>query len=340
MRNYSNKYIPLCLIPILMACQAKKKIPDVSHIPISVSIERFDQQLFRIDTNNVMSGLKLLAASYPDFMPVYLREIMNFGPLTDSNRLMEVQMRGFLTNKDFRALQDSVEAHFANIKPVEESLTQAFRLARYYMPAFEAPRVVSFISAIGNYGAVTIDSTLGIGLDMYMGPDFPIYRMVPDYPDYVIRRFTPAYIGTNVMKVLHQNYFPLRGEGSKLIEQMLDLGRQQYFLEMVLPETPEEVRLGYTKAQLAFCNENEQMIWQFFVQHKLLYTNDWQDIIRYLGEGPSTQGMPAEAPGQIGAFTGYRIVQAYMQKHPEVTLEKLLNMRDVMGIFNEARYRP
>ena len=50
--------------------------------------------------------------------------------------------------------------------------------------------------------------------------------------------------------------------------------------------------------------------------------------------------MPAEAPGQIGAFTGYRIVQAYMQKHPEVTLEKLLNMRDVMGIFNEARYRP
>lgn len=335
MRNYLNKYIPLCMVCILVACHAKKKIPDVSHIPIDVTIERFDQQLFRIDTNNVMNGIKLLAASYPGFMPVYLREIMNFGPVPDSNRI-----RAFLANKDFRALQDSVDTHFANVKPIEASLTQAFRLAKYYLPAFKAPRVVSFTAAIGNYGAVTVDSTLGIGLDMYMGADFPIYRLLPDYPDYIVRRFTPEYISTNVMKVLHQDYFPLRGDGSKLIEQMLDLGRQQYFLEMVLPETPEEVRLGYTKTQLAYCNENEQMIWQFFVQHKLLYTNDWQDILRYIGEGPSTQGMPAEVPGQIGAFTGYRIVQTYMKKHPEVTLEKLLNMQNVIGIFNEARYRP
>lgn len=323
------------MVCILMACHAKKKVPDVSHIPIDVTIERFDQQLFRIDTNNVMNGIKLLSASYPGFMPVYLDEIMNFGPVPDSNRI-----RAFLVNKDFRALQDSVNAHFTGIKPIEASLTQAFRLTKYYLPAFKVPRVVAFTSAIGNYSAVTVDSTLGIGLDMYMGADFPIYRLLPDYPDYIVRRFTPEYISTNVMKVLHQDYFPLRGDGSKLIEQMLDLGRQQYFLEMVLPETPEELRLGYTKTQLEYCNENEQMIWQFFVQNKLLYTSDWQDILRYIGEGPSTQGMPAEVPGQIGAFTGYRIVQTYMKKHPEVTLEKLLNMQNVMSIFNEARYRP
>lgn len=340
MRNYLNKCIPLYFILIFTACKTRKNIPDVSHIPIHVTVERFDQQLFRIDTNNVMSGIKLLAEQYPDFLPVYLREIMNFGVLSDSSQYLEIPLRQFLGNRDFRDLQDSVEAHFADMGPVERSLTQSFRLASYYLPAFRAPRVVSFISAISNYGAVTVDSTLGIGLDMYMGADFPVYKLVPDYPDYIVRRFTPEYIAPNVMKVLHQQYFPLRSEGSKLVEQMLDLGRQQYFLEMVLPDTPEEVRLGYTKAQLDFCNENEQMIWQFFVQHKLLYTSDWQDILRYLGEGPSTQGMPAEAPGQIGAFTGYRIVQAYMKKHPEVTLEKLLNMQQIMSIFNEARYRP
>lgn len=338
MRNYLNKYILPGMVAFLMACGGKKNIPDVSHIPIHVSIERFDQQFFRIDTNNVMSGIKLLAASYPGFMPTYLEEIMNFGPLTDSNRLMEAQVRAFLTNKDFRDLQDSVNAHFADVKPIEASLTQSFRLTKYYLPAFSAPRVLAFTSAIGNYGAVTVDSTLGIGLDMYMGADFPVYRLIPGYPDYIIRRFTPEYISTNVMKVLHQNLFPLHGD-AKLVEQMLDLGRQQYFLEKVLPETPEAVRLGYTQAQLDFCHENEEMIWQFFVQHKLLYTGDWQDIVRYIGEGPSTQGMPAEAPGQIGAFTGYRIVQSYIKKHPEVTLEKLLNMQ-AMDIFNGARYRP
>jgi hypothetical protein len=342
MQNYSNNNIlrGILMVLLLSGCGTKVKVPDVSHIPIHVTIERFDKQLFRIDTNNVPGGIKLLDSTYPDFMPVYIKEIMNFGPLADTNLLLEPQVRQFLTNKDFRGLQDSVEAHFADIKPLEKDLTQAFRLTKYYLPAFHAPRVISFISAIGNYAAFTVDSILAIGLDMHMGADFPIYRMLPDYPDYVIRKFTPENITTNAMKVLQQNYYPLRDENVKLIERFIDLGKQQYFLEKVLPEVPENIRLGYTKEQLKYCNENEQMIWQHFVQNKLLYSSDWQDVVRYTAEGPSTQGLPGEVPGQIGAFTGYRIVKKFMEKHPDVTLEKLLGTKDVMQIFNEAKYRP
>lgn len=343
MQNYSNKNIlrGILLMLLISGCGTKVKVPDVSHIPINVTIERFDEQLFRIDTNNVRQGIKLLERTYPEFLPTYIQDIMNFGPLADTNQLLEPQLHQFLTNKDFRALQDSVEAHFADIKPLEKELTQAFRLTKYYVPAFHAPReVISFISAIGNYAAITVDSILGIGLDMHMGADFPIYGMVPDYPDYIVRRFTPENITPNVMKVLYQNYFPLQDKNVKLIERFIELGRQQYFLEKVLPEVPEDIRLGYTKEQLKYCKENEQMIWQYFVQNKLLYSGDWQDIVRYTGEGPSTQGLPAEVPGQIGAFTGYRIVKKFMEKHPDVTLEKLLGTKDVMSIFNEAKYRP
>lgn len=342
MRNYSNKYIlrSILMMILISGCGTKVKVPDVSHIPINVTIERFDEQLFGIDTNNVRDGIKLLRATYPEFLPTYVQEIMNFGPLADTNQLLEPQLREFLTNKDFRALQDSVEAHFADIKPLEKELTQAFRLTKYYIPAFHAPKVVSFISAIGNYAAVTVDSVLGIGLDMHMGTDFPVYAMVPDYPAYVIRKFTPENITPNVMKVLQQNYFPAHDENAKLIERFINLGKQQYFLEKVLPEVPEHIRLGYTKEQLKYCEENEQMIWQYFVQNKLLYTGDFQDVMRYIGEGPSTQGLPAEAPGQIGVFTGYRIVKKFVEKHPDVTLEKLLETKDVLRIFNEAKYRP
>lgn len=342
MQNYSNKYIlrGILMVLLISGCSTKVKIPDVSHIPINVTIGRFDEQLFNIDTNNVSEGIKLLDRTYPEFLPTYVAEIMNFGPLADTNLLLIPQLHKFLTNKDFRVLQDSVEAHFADIKPLEKELTQAFRLTKYYIPAFRAPKVVSFISAIGNYAAVTVDSVLGIGLDMHMGADFPIYGLLPDYPDYVVRKFTPENITTNVMKVLQQDYFPPHEDGAKLIERFIDLGRQQYFLEKVLPEVPEHIRLGYTKEQLKYCKENEQMIWQYFVQNKLLYTADWQDIVRYIGEGPSTQGLPGEAPGQIGAFTGYRIVSKFMEKHPDETLEKLLSRKDVMSILNEAKYRP
>ncbi|AWO01879.1 hypothetical protein DLD77_09315 [Chitinophaga alhagiae] len=343
MRNYLKKNILYCILFagwLAAGCNAGPKVPDVSHIPIQVKIQRFDEHLFRIDTNNVLAGIQLLRDSFPGFTPTYFSQILGLGPFSDTSKAMAELVRQFVGNKDFRALQDSVEAHFSNTAPLEKELTQAFRLAKYYLPRFEAPKVVSFISAIGNYGAVTVDSLVGIGLDMHMGADFSIYRMLPDYPDYIVRKFTPEYIPVNVMKVLEQHYAPAEKEGAKLIERFISLGRQQYFLQMVLPGTPEHIRLGYTKAQLAFCDGNEQMVWQYFVQNKLLYTADWQEVMRYTGEGPSTQGLPAEAPGQVGAFAGYRIVQAFMKKHPDVTLEKLMNMRDATAIFNGAKYRP
>ncbi|MGE7777426.1 hypothetical protein ACQKLP_22095 [Chitinophaga sp. NPDC101104] len=323
---------------IMAGCGRKKQIPDVSHIPITVKIERFDRAFSGIDTTNVATGVKLLQEMYPGFMNDYLSHILYLPNTGDSAALMR-SVHDFLSNKDIRALNDSVGAHFADIRPLEQELTQAFRLAKYYQPKFRAPQVLTFISAVNNFGAVTIDSVLGIGLDMYMGADFNVYKLVPDMPEYMVRRFTPENIPVNVMTVLYQQLDAPR-EGATLAEQLIYLGKQQYFLEQVLPETDAHIRMGYTSGQMKFCEENEQMIWQYFVENKLLYNREGQTIARYIGDGPSTQGMPAEAPGKIGAFTGYRIVRAFMERHPEYTLEKLMGTQDAMLIFNGAKYRP
>lgn len=323
---------------IMAGCGRKKQTPDVSHIPISVKIERFDRAFSGIDTSNVATGVKLLQEMYPGFTNDYFSQVLFLPNAADSAGLMQ-SVRDFLTNKDIRALNDSVGQHFADIRPLERELEQAFRLAKHYQPKFRAPRVLTFISAINNFGAVTVDSVLAIGLDMYMGADFPIYKVIPDLPGYMVRRFTPENIPVNAMTVLYQQLDAPR-EGGTLAEQLVYLGKQQYFLEHVLPETEEYLRLGYTPEQLKFCEESEAMIWQYFVENKLLYNREGQTIARYVGEGPSTQGMPAEAPGKVGAFTGYRIVRAFMQRHQEYTLEKLMNTQDAMLIFNGAKYRP
>jgi hypothetical protein len=62
--------------------------------------------------------------------------------------------------------------------------------------------------------------------------------------------------------------------------------------------------------------------------------------MRYTGEGPGTQGLPAGAPGQIGVYVGYRIVQSYVRRNPDVTLEQLLAVKDPMEIFSKSKYRP
>jgi hypothetical protein len=345
MQRYINKISGSCgwallLLMVLSACTSRKKAPDVSHIPVSVSIARFDQDLIRTDTNHVAEGLQALHARYPVFLPAYVEHIMEFGPYNDSARQIPAQMRLLLTNKDFRSLQEAVQQKFSKLSSLEQELAQSFRYMKYYFPAFKVPHVVTFISAIGNYGAVTIDTILGLGLDMYLGNDFPVYANLPDYPAYMVRRFSPEYITTNSLQALAQQHYPLPAPGSRLVEQMVAAGKQQYLLEQVLPETPDTIRLGYTKEQLEFCRENEMMIWQYFIQNELLYKSDWQEAMHFMGDGPTTQGMPAGAPGRIGYFVGLQIVKKYMEKHPEISLQQLMENKNLTEIFNEAKYRP
>lgn len=329
----------LCLLSFT-ACNSKKA-PDVSHIPMTVHIERFDKALAALDTAAVAEGLQKLHTSYPVFLPAYTEHIMNFGPYTDTSRLIQLQMHMLVTNQDFRVLQDSVNTRFPDLDAQEKELAQGFRYIKYYFPAFRPPaQIVAFSSVISNYGAVTIDSVLGIGLDMYLGQDFPIYPMLPDYPAYMIRKFAPEYLVTNAVQVLARQMYPESKASDKLIIQLIDAGKQQYFLQQVLPETPDTIRLGYTKTQMDWCFDNELFIWQYFVQNNLLYKADWQSNMHFMNDGPSTQGMPAGSPGRIGHFVGWQIVKRYMELHQEVTLQQLMDTKDAMKIFNEAKYRP
>ncbi|HVI46925.1 MAG TPA: hypothetical protein VM802_18745 [Chitinophaga sp.] len=344
MQSYTNKYTLLtgCLIALLgiSACHSGKKAPDVSHIPVNVTVERFDSALYTIDTNNIQPGLARLHATWPVFLPVYMSDVMNFGAYTDSSTEVQKQLHLFLTTPDFRHLGNDVAKKYKDLTLLQQQLTQSFRYIKYYIPAFRTPKVVTFVSGIANYGAITIDSILGIGLDMYMGGDYPPYARIPDYPEYMIQRFAPEYITTNCVQVLQQQMYPPSRTPANLLEQMVEAGKQQYFLDKVLPETADTIRFGYTKNQLQWCHDNEQMIWQFFVQNNLLYSNDWQQVSHFMGDAPSTQGMPEGSPGKIGYYVGYRIISKYMDNHPEVSLQQLMENRNLTEIFRESKYRP
>lgn len=344
MQSYINKYTLLisCVAALLgtAACNSGNKAPDVSHIAMNVSLSRFDSALFTIDTNNIQPGLAKLHEAYPVFLPLYITDILNLGAYSDSNAAVQQQLHLFLTTPDFRQLEKAVSAKYGSHSTLKPELEQCFRYIKYYIPSFRPPRVVTFISGIANYGAITVDSILGIGLDMYMGEDFPPYAQIPDYPDYMVHRFAPQYITTNCMQVIQQQLYPPARKNGNLLEQMMEGGKQQYFLDKVLPETPDTIKLGYTKSQLDWCRENERMIWQFFVQNNLVYSSDWQQINHFIGDGPSTQGMPEGAPGKIANFVGWQIIKKYMSEHKDVTLQQLMESKEVTEIFKASKYRP
>jgi gliding motility-associated lipoprotein GldB len=339
MQKYLISYACLLALVLGVSCNNGKKLPDVSNIPMSVSLNRFDSALFTIDTNNVREGISHLYNKYPVFLPIYITDIMNLGAFKDSVNVPS-QLRMFLTTPDFIKLEAAVQEKYKDPAAVTRQLEEAFRYTKYYIPSFRAPKVVTFISGIANYGAITIDTILGIGLDMYMGADFPPYAQIPDYPEYMVRRFDPAYIPVNAMQVIQQQLYPSAHNNGNLLEQMIEGGKQQYFLDQVLPATADTLKMGYTKEQLKWCYDNEQMIWQFFVQNNLLYTTDWQDINHFINDAPSTQGMPEGSPGKIGYFVGWQIVKKYMSGHSEITLQQLMEKKELMEIFRESKYKP
>ena len=65
------------------------------------------------------------------------------------------------------------------------------------------------------------------------------------------------------------------------------------------------------------------------------------DQKRYLDEGPATAGMPAEAPGNIGAWIGLQIVNKFMKETGhKISLQDLVSKYDAKAILNKAKYRP
>jgi len=106
-----------------------------------------------------------------------------------------------------------------------------------------------------------------------------------------------------------------------------------------LPETADTLKTGYTGKQLEWCRANEGVIWNFFLQHSDLYTTEPMFIKNYLGEAPTTDGMPAQAPGNIGQWVGWQIVNTYASNHPEMTPDSIMKA-DPKIIFKESKYKP
>jgi hypothetical protein len=249
-------------------------------------------------------------------------------------------VKHFLTYKDYVALYDTVQKVFPDVKDIDKELESLFKHVKYYFPKEKLGDVYYFISGLNSWSAITVDTSLGIGLDMYLGKDYPNYAAV-QLPQYEIEHCSKEYIPVNASKVIYENMYPFEPDGKNLLDLMLMKGKELLFESYMLPNTKTELLIGYTPAQLKWCEQNEAFIWNYFSVQKLLYSTNWQDIMRYVNTGPSSTGMPPESPGNIGTWIGWRIIQEYMDHHPEKTLPDLLNeMLDSQAFLRESGYRP
>ena len=85
---------------------------------------------------------------------------------------------------------------------------------------------------------------------------------------------------------------------------------------------------------------NEDKIWKFFIEQKLLFNKNPGEFVKFINDGVSTNGFPPQAPAKIGCFIGWRIVSKYMEQMPEIKLDQLMNEKDGNKILLESNYKP
>lgn len=345
-----KKLLPILLLIGIAACNSGNNAPDVSHIKIDLKTQRFEQDFFAIDSNNTKAGLFQLEQKYPVFLPLFVNHVLGLGPVNDTNELAFEGSKRFLNLN--QVVYKESQKLFKDFSGTAKELENGFRYVKHYFPDYKVPTIITTVGPMDALAPMSNnepspnymgENFLAVSLQFYLGKDFSIYND-PGYissvaPQYRSARFSKEYIAGDVFKLVIDDLFPDSSSRCPLIERFIEKGKRLYLLQQFLPNSNDTLLIGYTGKQLEWCKENERSMYNFFIQQNLLFEIDPALTQNFTTDGPTTQGMPEQSPGNIGAFLGWEIVKAYMQKKPSVTVAQLMRTSN-KNIFNEADYKP
>ena len=180
---------------------------------------------------------------------------------------------------------------------------------------------------------------IGINLDKYLGSDCIFYQYL-GIPQYKIKKMYPQKMVPDLFYAYALTEFPNLDPVDNLLSNLIYQGKLMYFIEAMLPETPDSVVMGYSALQQEWCEANESLMWAHWAENKLLYSVERLDLQKYIGDAPFTSTFTKESPGKTGVWIGWQIIRSYMNNHPDVSLGQLMEMNNSQEILSQSRYFP
>lgn len=323
-------------IIVFSGCKHDRLDVDLKGIRVELLVKRLDVDLFEMDLSSGGVDTSALIQKYDPFLTDYCEGIVRIGsPRSPS---FQYSIAQFITDESMRKLYDDTKQQYADVSKLNAELTEAFSYFRYHFPDSAIPEVVYNISAL-NYGVVSAQNTLAIGLDMFLGADYPVYPLV-GFPQYMYENMKREQVVPQAMKGWVQSMFEESTKRSTLLDHIVFEGKLLYALDAVLRDAPDSVRIGYSPQSMSWCSQYETKVWVTLVDSKLLYTTDQMDISKWVSQAPFIAGIPKQSPGRLGQWVGWQIVRKYMNEHPEVSLQELFSNNDAQSILAASKYKP
>lgn len=342
----SKLFFLLLLTFVLFSCDDDKgkDIPDVSNITSDVVIKRFERDLFNIDTTNMNASLSALAEKYPEFSGIFLNQLLGANDPRVAPQGAEAYIKGFVNFPPARQLYDTTQVVFGEMTDIKAEFDQAFKFFQYHFPNRTVPDVTTFVSEYGIGAFIYAENSLAVGLDFFLGETYPYAYYNPANPNfsaYLTRTFNKDHLVRKALTpMIVDADFLGNPSSNRLLDLMVYNGKKLHILSQLLPYAPDSVIVEYTQAQVDWVNGNEFQMWNHLLKEDLLYSTDMGKTRKLVEYSPHSPGMPPEAPGRTANWIGWQIVNAYMKRNPEVSLEDLLKIRDAQEILDGAKYKP
>ena len=319
----------------VVSCQKNKTYKDKLQVhhehlePQEINIKNYSQALFSIDTSKFAEGLKNIQKDYPIFLN---------GDLDNADAVKYIKY--FATDTFCVRINDLVNKKFSDNKNLAKDIKSVYQRFKYYYPDVKIPYDTYFYVSGIDYEMPSVmiqpDGVL-VSLDFYLGNDDRIYDYI-GMPRFRSIRCQPSYITRDIAQSLFQNVYGRQYQKDVLTE-MINVGKQLYFIEAMNPSMPDSVLMGYSSKQLQWVEQYEADVWASIVGNDILYANTAELFRSFFGDAPFTQAFSNDAPPRLGEYIGLQIIRSYMTNN-EVNLREMLDNKDVQQIFQMSQYKP
>jgi len=320
---FVKKHTPKNNINISELKEAKKQL--------HLRILRYEKDLFSLDMNNLNSEIKRLSQIYPPFL---------IAPNVWNNPEMMEQLKSYLQDTVILSLYKSVEKKI-NFDVISKELETAFGYYKVFYPNDSISEIITMIPGLDfeTPSAYIYDNIIFVNVDMYLGADYTYYKNT-GMPTYIAERCEPVYIPVDIFKKALVYKHLANVPTHTLIEAMITEGKKLYFTEMMFPNLDERYIIGYSEPKYAWAMQYAGNAWSYLIEKNELFGKGETLKRCYIEETPFTKPFGNDAPGRMGAFLGWKLIQSYMANHPEVTLPQLMQETDYQKILNTAKFKP
>ena len=340
MKTYLKVITVFLFVNFFTGCKNSQLDIDTSKVNLDpIVFKRLDKDVFSLTPENCQQKMMEYQKKYSTFYTRYVSSIVNNGGQIDS--LYSQTLLRFVNNQDIKHAYDDLTKIYTDndVELIGDYMTEAVKRFKVFFPKRKTPKqFVTFMSGF-QFNVVYVDSTLGIGLDMYLGTNNVFYNMM-QLPKFRTRTMNKEHVLSDAVRGWVITEFDNADPVNNLLNHMIFYGKIFYVCDALLPNVQDSIKMGYTTAQMQYLDKYEKNVWGFFAKDNKLYDNDMKLVSEFTSDGPFTRAISKECPPRVAMWLGRQIVKSYMEHNEDVTLEDLMNEKDAQKILSKSKYKP